>query len=242
MTFIAFGNHTVRSLLNSPYFQLKKILLLEDKYKNDKELLKLIEKKNIPCQLLNKNDFCRYSFDKKNQGIVAFIREYSYISLPSLLKQKPNHRFPLLIMLDCLEDPHNFGAILRTCAALKIDGVIISAKNQVPVNSTVVKVSMGGAAYVPVCQVSNLLVAINELKKTNYQIISAVCHPDAQEYKELELGSPVCLIFGNEHQGIKQRIIQKSDQAVYIPISNQISSLNVSVSCGIILAQIIDHR
>src|SRR4051812_43702498 len=242
MTFFAFGNHTVRSLINSPYFHLKKILLLEDKYKNDKELLQLIEKKNIPYHLLNKIDFSRYSFDKKNQGIVALIREYSYVSLPSLLKQEPNHRFPLLIMLDCLEDPHNFGAILRTCAALRVDGVIISAKNQVPVNSTVVKVSMGGVAYVPVCQVNNLLVAINELKKANYQIISAVCHSEAQRYKQLELNSPVCLVFGNEHQGIKQRIIQKSDQAVYIPISNQISSLNVSVSCGIILAQMIDHE
>jgi 23S rRNA (guanosine2251-2'-O)-methyltransferase len=239
MTFLAFGNHTVRSLLNSPYFQLKKVLLLEDKYKSDKELFKLVEKKNIPYQLLNKNDFSRYSFDKKNQGIVAFIREYNYISLPSLLKQRPNHRFPLLIMLDCLEDPHNFGAILRTGAALKIDGIIISTKNQVPVNSTVIKVSMGGISYIPVCQVSNLLIAINELKKANYQIISTVCHSEAQDYKKLELKTPTCLVFGNEHQGIKQKIIQKSDQSVYIPMSSQIGSLNVSVSCGIILAQII---
>jgi predicted rRNA methylase len=242
MTFLAFGNHTVRSLINSPYFQSKKILLLEEKYKNDKQLLELIKKKNIPYQLLNKNDFSRYSFDKKNQGVVAFIREYNYISLLSLLKQKPHHRFPLLIMLDSLEDPHNFGAILRTGAALKIDGIIIATKNQVPVNSTVIKVSMGGVAYVPVCQVNNLLEAINELKKANYQIISAVCHPKAQSYKKLELGAPTCLVFGNEHQGIKQKIIQKSNQSTYIPINSQIGSLNVSVSCGIILAQIIAHE
>src|SRR5439155_11426723 len=141
------------------------------------------------------------SFDKKNQGIVAFIKEYDYITLNSLLKQNLNHQFPLLVMLDSIEDPHNFGAILRTCAALKIDGVIIAKKNQVPVNSTVIKVSMGGVAHVPVCQVSNLLVAVNELKKVGYQIISTVCCSKAENYKKMELNSPVCLVFGSEHKG-----------------------------------------
>src|SRR5437764_15372262 len=122
MTFLAFGNHTVRSLINSPYFQLKKILLLADKYKNDRELLKSLEAKKISYQLLEKNDFSRYSFDKKNQGIVAFIKEYSYISLNALLKKKPNHQFPLLVMLYNIEDLHNYEALLRTCADLKIYG------------------------------------------------------------------------------------------------------------------------
>src|SRR6185369_5301546 len=98
--------------------------------KNDKSLLKLLEAKKITYQLLDKNDFSRYSFDKKNQGIVAFIKEYNYVSLNFLLKQKPNHQFPLLVMLDSIEDPHNFGAMLRTCAALKIDGVIIPLKTK----------------------------------------------------------------------------------------------------------------
>ncbi|CAH1755993.1 24898_t:CDS:1 [Entrophospora sp. SA101] len=241
MTFLAFGNHTVRSLINSPYFQLKKVLLLADKYENDQELLQLLETKKISCQLLAKNDFSRYSFDKKNQGIVAFIKEYAHTSLHTLLKKKPNRQFPLLIMLDSIQDPHNFGAILRTCAALKIDGVIIATENQVPVNSTVIKVSVGGAAYVPVCQVNNLLEAINELKKAGYRIVSTVCQSGAQEYNQIEFSFPTCLVFGSEHQGIRQKIIQKSDNSLYIPMSNNISSLNVSVSCGIILAQIINQ-
>src|SRR6185369_9712947 len=162
--------------------------------KNDKSLLKLLEAKKITYQLLDKNDFSRYSFDKKNQGIVAFIKEYNYASLNFLLKQKPNHQFPLLVMLDSIEDPHNFGAILRTFAALKVDGVIIATKNQVPVNSTVIKVSMGGVAYVPVCQINNLLEAINELKKNNCQIISTVCQPGSQEYNQIEFNFPTCLV------------------------------------------------
>jgi 23S rRNA (guanosine2251-2'-O)-methyltransferase len=143
-------------------------------------------------------------------------------------------------MLDGIEDPHNFGAILRTAAALSIDGIIIANKNQVPVNNTVIKVSMGGVAYVPVCQVKNLGVAIEKLKDQKYKIVAAVCDLKAKEYSQLKLDAPTCLILGNEHQGIRPNLIKKSDYKVYIPMSNNIASLNVSVSCGIILAKLVN--
>ena len=240
MTFLAFGNHTVRNLLRSPYFSFKKVLLREEQQK-DKELLQLLEKKQIPYQLLNKEQFSRYSPDKKSQGIVAFIRSYDYVLLSSLLSHQPRRKFPLIIMLDSIEDPHNFGAILRTAAALNIDGVIIAKKNQVPVNSTVIKVSVGGAAHVPVCQVASLSEAINELKKRDYKIISTICEPGAKEYNKFNFDFPTCLIFGNEHEGIKKNLIKKSDYSLYIPMSNNIGSLNVSVSCGIILSGVISQ-
>ena len=240
MTFLAFGNHTVRNLLHSPYFSFKKILLRVEHHQ-DKELLKLLEKKQIPYQLLNKEQFSRYSPDKKSQGIVAFIRSYDYVKLSSLLSCQPRRKFPLIIMLDGIEDPHNFGAILRTAAALNIDGMIIAKKNQVPVNSTVIKVSVGGVAHVPVCQVSSLPEALNELKKRDYKIISTICEPGAKEYNKFNFDFPTCLIFGNEHEGIKKNLIKKSDYSLYIPMSNNIGSLNVSVSCGIILSGVISQ-
>jgi 23S rRNA (guanosine2251-2'-O)-methyltransferase len=240
MTFLAFGNHTVRNLINSPYFTFKKILLREE-YKKDKELLQLLEQKKITYELLDKDQFSRYSVDKKNQGMVAFIRNYDYVSLVSLLTHQPQRKFPLIVILDSIEDPHNFGAILRTCAALKIDGIIIAKKNQVQVNSTVVKVSVGGAAYVPVCQVNNLGEATNELKKKGYKIISTICEPGAEEYNKFDFDFPTCLIFGNEHEGIRPNLIKKSDCSLYIDMGNEMGSLNVSVSCGIILAQVVSQ-
>ncbi|CAG8641634.1 10147_t:CDS:2 [Ambispora gerdemannii] len=229
MTFLAEGNHAVRNLLHSPYFTFKKILLREE-HRQDKELLQLLEKKQITYQLLDKEQFARYGFAKKNQGIVAFIRNYDYVSLNYLLNRQPSRKYPLIIMLDSIEDPHNFGAILRTSAALAIDGVIISKKNQVPVNSTVVRVSVGGAAYVPICQVDNLAVAINELRKSNYKIISTICEPGAAEYNKFNFDFSTALIFGNEHEGIKPSLIKKSDYSLYIPMNNNISSLNVSTT------------
>ncbi|MCE8162761.1 MAG: 23S rRNA (guanosine(2251)-2'-O)-methyltransferase RlmB [Candidatus Moeniiplasma glomeromycotorum] len=239
MTFLAFGYHTVSNLLNSPYFQIKKVLLLVDKYKNDYNLLKLLDKKQIFYQLLTKEKFSRYSFPKQNQGIVAFVQEYDYVPLNYLLNKKPQREFPFLVMLDRIEDPHNLGAILRTGAALAIDGIIVGQKNQVPMNSTVVKVSVGGAAYVPVCQVSNLEVVINELKKKNYQIVATVCEEKVSVKKRFSFSSPLCLIFGNEHDGIKSTLLKKSDCSLTIPLRNNITSLNVAVSCGIILNQVV---
>ena len=239
MAFLAFGYHTVINILNSPYFRFKKIVLC-DKYRQDKELLKILPK-NVPINWLDQENFSRrYNLDKKTQGIVVFIQNYDYASLPALLARQPQRKFPLIIMLDSIEDPHNFGAILRTAAALKIDGIIIAKKNQVPVNSTVVKVSVGGIAYIPVCQVDNLGTVINELKKKNYKIISMVCEEKVKEYNQLDFDFPTCLILGNEHAGIRTGLLKKSDYSLTIPMSsNNISSLNVSVSCGIILAQII---
>src|SRR6185295_19200360 len=108
------------------------------------------------------------SLNKKNQGIIAFISYYHYISLDYLISRQPQRKFPLFVILDSIQDPHNFGAILRTCAALKVDGIIISTENQVAVTSAVINVSAGGIAYVPICQV-NLKEVINELKKRDYK-------------------------------------------------------------------------
>jgi predicted rRNA methylase len=240
MTLIVCGIHVVGSLINSSRFNFEKIFLLKDLQK--KEIFSFLIQKKIPYQLLDKESFSRYTFPKKNQGVVALISDYNYFSLKFLLSQKPQRKFLFFIMLDEIEDPHNFGAILRTAAAFSIDGIIISKRNQVPVNSTVAKVSVGGIAYIPVCRVESLLSALSVLKENNFKIISTICNEDATEYNKLVSNSSICLIFGNEHRGIREKILKKADHSLFIPLSNKkMNSLNVSVSCGIILAHLINN-
>jgi len=238
MTLLAFGYHPVISILNSPYFHCKKIVI-QDKYQTDKKLLKLLDEKKIPYQLLNKEDFAKASFPKKNQGIVALLNDYEYISFSDLLRMGSQKKFPLFVLLDSIEDPHNFGAILRNSAAFEVDGIIIANKNQVSVTSAVIKVSMGGIAYVPVCQVNSLDETINELKKRECKIIATTCEENPTKYEQLltlKKNYPLCLIFGNEHAGIRKSLIRKSDYSFYIPVNNNVPSLNVATSCGIVLA------
>jgi 23S rRNA (guanosine2251-2'-O)-methyltransferase len=238
MKLIAFGYHPVINLINSPFFQVRK-LTIEDKHKLDQKLLKLIKERKIDHQILNRKSFLERSFPSKNQGIVALIDEYEYLSLKDLFQVKPHSEKNIFIMLDGIEDPHNFGAILRSSAAFSVDGVIIANKNQVPVNSTVIKVSMGGIAYVPICQVSSLKDAINELKKRNYKIISTSLEGTSisrPELKEISRTNPVCLIFGNEHEGIKKSLLKESNFSFFIPINQNITSLNVAASCAATLS------
>jgi 23S rRNA (guanosine2251-2'-O)-methyltransferase len=238
MTLLAFGYHPVISILNSPYFYFKKIVI-QDKYQTDKKLLKLLGEKKIPYQLLNKEDFAKANFPKKNQGIVALLNDYEYIPFSDLLQIGSQKNFPLFVILDSIEDPHNFGAILRNSAAFEVDGIIIASKNQVAVTSAVIKVSMGGIAYVPVCQVNSLDETINELKKREYKIIATTCEENSTKYEQLlplKEKYSLCLIFGNEHSGIRKSLIRKSDYSFYIPVNNNVPSLNVATSCGIVLA------
>ncbi|WNE41902.1 MAG: Putative TrmH family tRNA/rRNA methyltransferase [Mycoplasmataceae bacterium] len=239
MNLIAFGKNTIKNLINSDFFSFKKIIISEEKKIEYGEFIKEISKKDIPFELLNKESFGRHIPDRKHQGIIAFLRNYNYCSLNYLINKKANQKFPLLVMLDSIEDPHNFGAIIRTCAAMEVDGIIITNKQQVQVNSTVIKVSTGGISYLPICQVNSLEETINNLQQKNYSIVSTVCDEEkAIDYNKYEFNSPTCIVFGNEHEGIKSRIIKKSDHLISIPLKNSMNSLNVSVSCGVILSSI----
>jgi 23S rRNA (guanosine2251-2'-O)-methyltransferase len=236
---IAFGKNTLKNLINSDFFDFKKIIISDEKKEEYFDFIEQLSEKEIIHEVVTKKEFERHIPDRKHQGIIGFIRNYNYVSINYLVRKKPNKNFPLLVMLDSIEDPHNFGAIIRTCAALEVDGIIIANKQQVPVNSTVIKVSTGGISYVPICQVNNLEEAINTLKLNNYSIVSTVCDEEnLLNYSELKVDSPICVIFGNEHEGIKKRIIKKSNYLITIPLENEMNSLNVSVSCGVVISSI----
>lgn len=239
MNLIAFGKNTLENLINSDFFEFKKIIIINEKEKEYSDFLKQLSKREINYEIVDKNEFVRHIPGKKHQGVIGFIKKYTYCSLNYLIRKKSNKKIPLIVMLDSIEDPHNFGAVIRSCAAMNVDGIVISNKQQVPVNSTVIKVSIGGISYVPICQVNNLEEAINTLKISGYSIVSTVCDSDeAMSYECLNVDSPLCVIFGNEHEGIKKRIIKKSDQLISIPLENNMNSLNISVSCGIIISSI----
>ena len=238
MNLLVFSRGPVKHLLSSDFFVFKKAILLK-KYEKDYELINLLKQKRVDFQFLDDKSLFRFNFEKKNQGVVLFIKSFSYISLEKILeKQKEKNRL-LLIMLDCIEDPQNFGTIIRVAAALNVDGIIIESKGQVPVNNTVIKVSSGGIAYVPICRVSSLSVVLDKLKKCGFKIASSVCQEQLSTYNKIQFSGSVCVIFGNEHRGVRINLVKKSHELLYIPMFNEMNSLNVAVSCGIIISQII---
>lgn len=178
--------------------------------------------------------------DGNHQGIILEvddIKTYTLDNLINIIKDKDN---PLVVMLDHLEDPHNFGAIIRTCEALGVDSIIIPNDRAVGITPTVIKTSVGAISYIKITRVANLQVAIKKLKENGFWIIGTDMNGD--DYTKLDYNMPICLVIGNEGHGMSSVVKNNCDFIASIPMTGKINSLNASVSCGIVLSQIVSSR
>ncbi|WRK56162.1 23S rRNA (guanosine(2251)-2'-O)-methyltransferase RlmB [Coprobacillaceae bacterium CR2/5/TPMF4] len=142
-----------------------------------------------------------------HQGIMAEVEGYRYYSLDEILDAIPEGKQPLLLMLDGLEDPHNLGAILRTCDAIGVDGVIIGKNRSVGLNGTVAKVSTGAIDHVKVAQVTNLSRTLEELKKRSFWVVGCDLN-QSQDYRAIDYNMPLVIVIGSEGFGIS-RLVKK---------------------------------
>ena len=206
----------------------------------DSKLIDELFKKNIRVDFVD-NKVLDRKVSGLHQGIILDIDEIKTFEIDEFLymvKDKSGYR--TIVILDHLEDPHNFGAIIRTCEALGIDGIIIPNDRSVGITSTVVKTSVGSINYIPIVKVSNLSVAIKKLKENNYWIIGTDMNGD--DYTKIDYKMNICLIIGNEGKGISNVVRNNCDYIASIPMIGKINSLNASVSCGIILSRIVSER
>ena len=144
-------------------------------------------------------------------------------------------------MLDSLEDPHNLGAILRTCDAIGADGVIIGKHRSVGLTSTVAKVSTGAIEHVKVAAVTNLRTALDELKEAGYWVIGTDAH-EAIDYRDVRCDMPLVVVIGSEGKGISRLVLEACDYKVALPMVGHVTSLNASVAAGILLYQVYNAR
>lgn len=165
---------------------------------------------------------------ENHQGVIIDIYDYDYYSLKDADGD-------FIVILDHLEDPHNFGAIIRTCAAAGVTSIIIPKDRSVKVTDVVMKTSVGTINYVKIIMVSNLVDAINKLKKQGYFIYSADMH--GENYRTLDYSGKRVLVIGNEGSGISKLVKENSDFLVTIPIDKKVESLNASVAAGILIYQ-----
>ena len=178
--------------------------------------------------------------DGLHQGIILEVEEAKTYTLDELLGGIKNKKNPIIVMLDHLEDPHNFGAIIRTCEALGIDGIIIPNDRSVGITGTVIKTSAGAISYTTIVRVPNLANTIEKLKKNNFWIVGT--DMNGTDYTKIDYNMPVCLVIGNEGKGMSKIIRDNCDFIATIPMVGKINSLNASVSCGIVLSHIVSSR
>lgn len=198
----------------------------------DQGIIELIKEKGLKAKRLENSEFARLVRGGVHQGIAAQIEDYKYLTLDQLLNSVKDKEYPTIAILDGLEDPHNFGAIIRSVDALGIDGIIISSRRQVPVNATVSKVSTGAIEYVKVAMVSNLNQAVEQMKKAGYWIV-ATDGSAKLDYREIDYKMKTGLIIGSEGFGISQLLLKNSDFVVKIPLVGHVNSLNASVAAAL---------
>ena len=228
-----YGKNVAKEKLNSNG-KINKIYL-SNKF-SDKEILMLIKKKNIKYKIVA-NNILDNKVDGLHQGIVIEVDDletYDFDYIKTIKKENP-----LIVMLDHLEDPHNFGAIIRTSEALGVDAIIIPNDRGVGVNSTVVKTSAGAIYNMPIIRVNSLIATLEKLKSVGYWIVGT--DMQGEDYREIDYNMPICLIIGNEGNGMSKPITDACDYIAKIPMTGKINSLNASVSCGIILARIVSR-
>lgn len=227
---IVFGKNVAKEVIDSKK-EIKKVYL-SNKF-DDEKLIKYFEENNIKINRMDKR-ILDQKFKGNNQGIALEIEDYKYLKIDDVL----NSNF--LVMLDHLEDPHNFGAIIRTCEAAGVDAIIIPKKRSVEITSTVMKVSAGALNNIKIVEVSSLPQTIEKLKKYGFWFYGT--DMDGSNYTDVVYDSKTCIVIGAEGNGISKLVSEKCDYIISIPMTGKINSLNASVAAGICIYEVVRQK
>lgn len=227
---IVFGKNVAKEII-STNIKINKVYLARQF--NEKEIIDYLNKNNIRIEYMDKN-----IMDKKyrgnHQGIVLDIEDYKYYKLEDA------YNSDFIVMLDHLEDPHNFGAIIRTCEAAGVDYIIIPKNRSVEINSTVMKVSVGALNNMKIIETNSLSTAIDKLKENGFWIYTT--DMDGENYTDIEYDKKTVLVIGAEGTGVSRLVQEKSDFVVSIPMTGKINSLNASVAAAIVIYEVVRQR
>jgi len=231
---LIYGKHAVLSFLTN---QPKMIIKVYTSHYDE-----LIKSTTIDVNkvIRSTNDKMAKMFDDdvNHQGYVAEVKEYNYLPFNEMVESLKNSEKELVLVLDQIHDPYNFGAIIRSAALSNVKNIIILDRKQVMVNQTVVKTSSGTVYNVKISKVPNLSNAIKKLKEVDFWVYASNLNTKAKSLREIEFAKKTVLIIGNEQKGISNLLTENSDINVYIPSTKIIDSYNASVAAGILMYEI----
>jgi len=199
----------------------------------DQEIISFIKKNGIKYETVTEERMNQLD-EGKHQGIILLVNDYEYYNAEEFLNDD------IVVVLDHLEDPHNFGAIIRICEAAGVKTIIIPKDRSVSVNATVMKTSSGTLAHVKIALVNNLVNTIEKYKNNGFFVYGA--EVDGKNYKEINYANKVLLVIGSEGQGLSRLVKSSCDEIISLPMKGKINSLNASVATGILLYEIIGRQ
>ncbi len=229
---LVYGRNVAEEILKKNK-KVEKVILQEDF--SDKMINSLIAKNKLEVKYASKREIDDLA-KGPHQGIILSIPDYSYYKLEEVMTED------IVVILDHLEDPHNLGAVIRTCEAAGVKGIIIPKNRQVGVNATVMKTSVGTLLNVKVAMVTNLVDAIKRLKEEGFWVVGTTLSSDSVDYRSIDYNGKIALVIGNEANGISNIVEKNCDFLAKIPMYGTTNSLNASVAFGIMIYEVIRNR
>ncbi len=240
-TLIIFGIRAILEAIESGEPIDKVWLLKGSQSKLFEQLLYVLRENKITFSFVPKERLDRFS-SKNHQGAVARVAAIGTKKMEPLVEQIIKNRdTPLFVLLDGITDTRNFGAILRSAAAVGVDAIFIPNSKSAPLNGDVIKTSSGGAYKVPISRVDHLKDVVYFLKAYKVPTIAITEKAEETFYKK-DLKGPLAIVFGSEDVGISNGLLKILDDQAKLPMRKSIDSLNVSVACGIIFYEILRQR
>ena len=238
---IVAGRNPVRETLERGEVQLEKLYLQRGlEGRPIAQLRGMARAAGVPVQYVPQGRLNELASGAAHQGVVALVSPIGYLDLDDLLTgiarsiDEVRASRPVLLMLDEIQDPHNFGAILRSAVGAGASGVIVPERNMAPLSAVAVKASAGAALRIPIARTGNLAQAIIQLKERGYWVIGAAGDAE-QTVWDADWNRPIALVMGSEGSGIRPGVRSACDELVAIPLRGPVESLNASVAAGVLL-------
>ena len=236
------GRNSVLELLESGKDINKIFIAKGERHGSINKILAIAKEKRVIVVEKDKKQMNEIAQTENYQGIIAIVPPFEYCEIEDILNTAHERgEDPFVIILDGIEDPHNLGSIIRTAETAGVHGVIIPKRRAAGVNSTVNKVSAGAVEHMNVARVTNITDAIERLKEAGLWICGTDVNTNKYHYNQ-DLTGPLGIVIGNEGNGISEKVKKNCDFLIKIPMKGKVSSLNASVSAGIVVYESLKQR
>jgi 23S rRNA (guanosine2251-2'-O)-methyltransferase len=239
-----YGRNAVREALRAARRRVRQIILAEGIRRSDTvvDILRLAEERGIAIRRVERRQLDELG-DVNHQGVAADVDAYPYVGLDAILEgARSRDEPPLLLLLDCLQDPQNLGTLLRTAEAVAVHGVLIPDRRAAQITPAVSNASAGAVEHLLIGQVTNLVRAMEELQSQGVWVVGLEQAAQASDYRATDLNMPLALVIGSEGQGLRRLVRERCDLLIELPMRGDINSLNASVAGSIALYEAWQQR
>ncbi len=234
------GKHVVAQTLEAGNWAIAELIVSEELSEQQRTAIStLAEARQLPLSIEPATRLTQLCGAKEHQGYLAKMPLFPYYTEEEIWERQLAQ--PLFLLLDGIQDPYNFGAILRSAEVLGVDAVFVGETHQAAVNSLVVRSSAGAVNTIPIVQVENLIELANRFQKKNITIVAATEKATTPVFNH-NFCQPTAIVIGNEGNGIQPKLLTHCNQHLCIPMTGEVESLNAAVSAGILLYEVSRQR